>query len=220
MKKIALVTGAGRGLGWGTAKALGAMGYHVGLLGRDPNKLEARRAELGDGCVFALDTNDPASIARAAAEVRGAFPEVHVLVNNAGIFPEKNGAYDTELTREIVQVNTLGPLQFTLGIAAALRTANVVNVSSGMGGLAEMDGGYPGYRISKAGLNAVTRYLSHELPEARVNSVCPGWVRTDMGGPGAARSIDEGVASILWAALLPAGGPTGGFFRDGKPLSW
>jgi len=116
--------------------------------------------------------------------------------------------------------DSLGSYDAGTWIVGSPNALGVVDAAGNPFGLAEMDGGYPGYRISKAGLNAVTRYLSHELPEARVNSVCPGWVRTDMGGPGAARSIDEGVASILWAALLPAGGPTGGFFRDGKPLSW
>jgi NAD(P)-dependent dehydrogenase (short-subunit alcohol dehydrogenase family) len=83
-----------------------------------------------------------------------------------------------------------------------------------------MNRGYPGYRVSKTALNAVTRFLSQEWPELRVNSVCPGWVRTEMGGENAERGVEEGVASILWAALLSTDGPTGGFFRDGKPLAW
>lgn len=227
MKKIALITGAARGLGWGTALALSKESYHVGLLGRDLRKLEARKKEIlsagATASVFSLDLSDPASIARAVAEVTAEFPGgVHLLVNNAGIFLEKNGAYETALVRDTLQTNTLGPLQLTLGLEGVLKKgkANVVNVSSGMGGLAEMGGGYPGYRLSKAALNAVTRYLSQEWPELRVNSVCPGWVRTEMGGENADRSLDEGVASILWAATLAGDGPTGGFFRDGKPLAW
>lgn len=227
MKKIALVTGAARGLGWGTALALAKQDFHLGLLGRDAVKLEARKREIenagGEASVFALDLSDPASIERAVAEVNGTFSGgVHVLVNNAGIFPEKDGAYDRAKVEQTLQTNTLGPLQFSMGLASLLRkgNANVVNVSSGMGGLTEMAGGYPAYRISKTALNAVTRYLSQEWKGLRVNSVCPGWVKTDMGGAGAERELAEGVASILWAATLPESGPTGGFYRDGKPLAW
>jgi NAD(P)-dependent dehydrogenase (short-subunit alcohol dehydrogenase family) len=227
MKKIALITGAGRGLGWGTAKALAAKDFHVGLLGRDPKALDQRKREIvaagGTASLFQLDLTDPSSIERAAREVLAAFPNgVHVLVNNAGILIDSSGGYDREKVALTMQTNTLGPLQFTLGIGSVLRKgrANVVNVSSGMGQLCEMNGGYPGYRLSKTALNAVTRYLSQEWPELHVNSVCPGWVKTDMGGAGASRSVEEGVASILWAALLPNEGPTGGFFRDGKEISW
>jgi len=226
-KKIALVTGSARGLGWGTALALANKGYHVALLGRDAGKLEGRKKEIettgGSATVFRLDLSEVTSIDHAIVEVKRAYSGgIHVLVNNAGIFPEKAGAYDRAMTEEVMQVNALGPLQFTLGLAGPLAAgnANVVNVSSGMGGLTEMGAGYPAYRLSKCALNAATRYLSQEWKSLRVNSVCPGWVKTDMGGDSADRSIEEGVASILWAALLSEKGPTGGFFRDGKPLAW
>ena len=116
----------------------------------------------------------------------------------------------------------VGPSYTGVGLADLLREARgtVTNVSSGMGALNEMGGGYPGYRVSKAALNAITRVLDHELHGVRVNSVCPGWVKTDMGGAGATRELEEGVASITWAALLPEDGPTGGFFRDGQPVDW
>lgn len=227
MTRIAAVTGAARGLGWGTAKALARNGFHVALLGRDQHRLAERRSELeaagGRATVIPLDLADPSSVDRAAEAVNRAFPGgLHVLVNNAGIFPEKSGDYDPRLVRDTMQVNALGPLQFSLALAHVLQMAraNVVNVSSGMGGLTEMNGGYPAYRLSKVALNGVTRYLSQEWPGVRVNSVCPGWVKTDMGGTGATRTVEEGVASILWAALLPEGGPTGGFYRDGKALAW
>jgi NAD(P)-dependent dehydrogenase (short-subunit alcohol dehydrogenase family) len=98
----------------------------------------------------------------------------------------------------------------------------IVNVSSGMGQLADMYGGHPGYRVSKTALNAVTRIFAYELRDANVlvNSICPGFVRTDMGGPGATLSVEEGVDSIVWAATLPDGGPTGGFFRRREPIAW
>ena len=100
--------------------------------------------------------------------------------------------------------------------------ARIVNVSSGAGSLATMDASMPAYNVSKAALNAITRVLAADLRAAGilVNSVCPGWVRTDMGGAGASRSVEEGAASVLWAARLAPDGPTGGFFRDGKPVPW
>ena len=99
----------------------------------------------------------------------------------------------------------------------------MVNVSSGMGGVAEMGGWSPGYRISKAALNAMTRILSTELEDAgvKVNSACPGFVATDMGGQfGAQKPVEDGASGIVWLATLPDDGPTGGFFRDGKPVAF
>ncbi len=226
--KIAAITGANRGLGKGTALALAAKGYRLILLGRSKVSLEAVKKELPAQSVLGmveLDLAQPGSIERAAAEVNRLVPDgLDLLVNNAGVFLEKNEEFHVDHIRDTVQINTLGPLQFSMALASALarRHANVVNVSSGMGSLTEMNGGYPGYRVSKAGLNAVTRYLSEEWKGrgVRVNSVCPGWVKTDMGGEGAERTIAEGVKSILFAALLESDGPTGGFFRDGKRLDW
>lgn len=228
MEKIAVITGATRGLGWGTAEALARQGYRVLLLGRNPARLEERKVAL---CLqgfsaeaFVVDMAQSESIEACARKILAAHPTIDILVNNAGVFLEKGGAYDPALVRATVETNTLAPLQLAMALAPALLRgkASVVNVSSGMGGLTEMNGGYPGYRISKAGLNAVTRILSEEWKArgVRVNSVCPGWVRTEMGGPEAERSLEEGVASILWAATLGADGPTGGFFRDGKKLAW
>lgn len=226
--KIAIVTGANRGLGRGTAKALSEKGFRLILLGRKRAELEAVKKELGgekEASVVELDLSNPASIESAASEVKRLAPEgIDLLINNAGVFLEKGGAYDVKKTQETLQINTLGPLQFSMELAPLLKKkkANVVNVSSGMGGLAEMGSGYPAYRLSKAALNAVTRVLSEEWKDSgvKVNSVCPGWVKTDMGGEGAERSIPEGVNSILYAALLEKDGPTGGFFRDGKKLAW
>ena len=98
----------------------------------------------------------------------------------------------------------------------------IVNVSSESGSLSSMGGGTPAYGVSKAGLNALTRMLAAELRGSHVivNSVCPGWVATEMGGPDAPRTVEEGAASVMWAATLPDKGPTGGFFRDGEPLAW
>jgi len=158
---------------------------------------------------------------------------IDVLVNGAGILPESSrhhggkgatvlGTGDQEVV-ETIAVNAIGPWRLCKAIAPFLAPhARIVNVSSGMGGLAEMGNGYFGYRASKAALNVLTRTLSRELADRgiMVNSVCPGWVKTDMGGPAAPRDVAQGAAGIVWAATLPQGGPSNGFFRDGHPIAW
>jgi NAD(P)-dependent dehydrogenase (short-subunit alcohol dehydrogenase family) len=119
----------------------------------------------------------------------------------------------------------MGPFQLIQKLGPMMRKARygrIVNLSSGMGQLTEMNGGYPAYRVSKTALNALTRIFSEELLESGVlvNSACPGWVKTDMGGPNADRSVEEGADTIVWLATLPEGGPTGAFFRDREKIDW
>ena len=126
---------------------------------------------------------------------------------------------------EILETNTYGAIRMIQVFYPLLKmsdTPRIVNVSSGMGQLSEMNGGYPGYRISKTALNAVTRIVSDETQDSplKINSVCPGWVKTDMGGPNAEVSVSEGADTIVWLATLPSDGPTGGFFRERKPIEW
>jgi NAD(P)-dependent dehydrogenase (short-subunit alcohol dehydrogenase family) len=178
-----------------------------------------------------LDVTDEQSITQLAAFVRDTFGRLDVLVNNAGIFPDptpgsgRESVFDARLetVRRGLETNTLAPLRLCQALIPLMRgRGRVVNVSSGIGQLSEMNGGCPGYRLSKTALNALTRILADELGATRVkvNSVCPGWVRTDMGGPEATLSVEEGAAGILWAATLPDDGPTGGFFRNAKPIPW
>ena len=130
---------------------------------------------------------------------------------------------DPAIVRRTFETNTLGPLMVSQALIPLMQgSGRVVNVSSGMGQLAEMNGGYPGYRLSKAALNALTRILADELKGTgvKVNSVCPGWVRTDMGGADAPRTPKQGAETIVWLATLPDDGPTGGFFRDKQPIPW
>jgi NAD(P)-dependent dehydrogenase (short-subunit alcohol dehydrogenase family) len=156
------------------------------------------------------------------------FGKLDVLVNNAAILYDswqRAASADLETVREAFETNTLGAWRMCQAFLPLLRQsehARVVNVSSESGSLSSMGGGTPAYSVSKAALNALTRMLADELSAARilVNSVCPGWVATEMGGPGAPRTVGEGAAGIVWAATLPDDGPTGGFFRDGEPLSW
>ena len=230
--RIALVTGANRGIGFEVCRELAAKGFVVLLTGRDAKKANHAAGALntaGRVQSLILDVDDPSSIARAAAQVAGRYKRLDVLINNAGI------NYDTWETienadingtvAETITTNLLGPwrvCQAFLPLLRKSRTGRIVNVSSESGSLAEMGAGPPAYQITKAALNALTRTLAGELRGTRilVNSVCPGWVATEMGGTGAPRSVSEGAAGIVWAATLPDEGPTGGFFRDGKPLPW
>jgi NAD(P)-dependent dehydrogenase (short-subunit alcohol dehydrogenase family) len=175
-----------------------------------------------------LDVTEQKSIDGARQIVEERFGKLDVLVNNAAILYDswqraENANLDTVL--EAFDTNTLGAwrmCQFFIPLLRKSGHARIVNVSSESGSLAVMGGGTPAYSVSKAGLNALTRMLADELRDSRilVNAVCPGWVATDMGGAGAPRTVEEGAASVMWAAMLPDGGPTGGFFRDGKRLPW
>jgi NAD(P)-dependent dehydrogenase (short-subunit alcohol dehydrogenase family) len=177
----------------------------------------------GDVLVRRLDVTEADDIARLAGELE----RVDVLVNNAAILYDtwnRAATVDLDVVREALETNLLGAWALSQALLPQLRRSGhgrIVNVSSGAGSLATMGGGTPAYHVSKAALNAFTRTLAGELrgDGILVNSVCPGWVATDMGGPGG-RPVEQGAASVVWAALLPDDGPTGGFFRDGQPVAW
>ncbi len=230
----ALVTGANRGIGREVARQLAASGYDVLVTARDADAAKAAAeqiaAETGATArALTLDVADPQSIEQAAASVGDAPGSLDVLVNNAGVgldFGVSGTAPDFAAIEQTLQTNFYGAYRLTIALLDALRRSGhprIVNVSSGMGGVAEMGGWSPGYRVSKAALNAVTRILSTELKDDGflVNSACPGFVKTDMGGPmGASKSVEDGASGIIWLATLPDDGPTGGFFRDGKPVAF
>jgi NAD(P)-dependent dehydrogenase (short-subunit alcohol dehydrogenase family) len=228
---IALVTGAGRGIGLEVTKELAREGYDVLMGVRDPGRAPA----LAGTRVEQLDVASPESIAALARRLADRGERLEVLVNNAGVYRSP--------PRETWEVNVRGPLLLTRALAPLLLPgARVVMVSSGLGSLSGQpesvtrplrdpaltiddvlrlsDKAPDGYGASKAALNALARLFARELPAVRVNSVDPGWVRTDMGGPSAPRSVKQGAASVLWAARVPPDGPTGGWFRDGKPIPW
>jgi NAD(P)-dependent dehydrogenase (short-subunit alcohol dehydrogenase family) len=229
--RVVLVTGANRGIGRELARQLALRGdAAVVLTARDLAKAERAAAALpGQERVLArrLNVTDPASIEQVAADLDRLYGRLDVLVNNAAIHYDtwqRASTADLQVVREALEVNLLGAWQTSLILLPLLRRSRhgrIVNVSSEAGSLASMDGGTPGYNVSKAALNALTRMLAGELRRDRilVNAVCPGWVATDMGGPGG-RPVAEGAASVLWAVDLPDGGPTGGFYRDGAPLRW
>ena len=213
---LALVSGANRGIGLEVARELARDGHRV-LAGT--RSLDAMGDVGGlDITPVRLDVADPDSIARIPLE------PLDVLVNNAGVYPPGRASrIDFDVVDETWQINALGA--WRLAVAAIPHMgpgSRIVNVSSGAGSLETMDATYPAYNVSKAAMNAMTRVLAADLRSQGilVNSVCPGWVRTDMGGQGATRSVEEGAASVLWAARLGPDGPTGGFFRDGRPVAW
>jgi NAD(P)-dependent dehydrogenase (short-subunit alcohol dehydrogenase family) len=228
---VALITGANRGLGLEVCRQLAGGGWTVILGSRDRAKGEAAAQGLAreglEVSVRELDVADEASVWRLARELADEPGHLDVLVNNAGIlydtWQSAEGA-DLSLVREAFETNTLGAWRTCQALLPLMRRSahpRIVNVSSGAGALNEMGGGHPAYRVSKVALNAITRMLSTELRDDGflVNSVCPGWVATDMGGPGG-RAVEEGAAGIVWAATLGPDGPTGGFFRNGKPIAW
>jgi NAD(P)-dependent dehydrogenase (short-subunit alcohol dehydrogenase family) len=220
--RIALVTGANRGIGAAIARGLAGLGAHVLVGHRAPGAADEVVAAIGrqGGAAepLAIDVADPASVAAAARSVDARHGKIHILVNNAGIL-EDDRFSTADLPIEIfdltIRVNLRGPLVVIQHFLPLLRRGGrgrIVNMTSGLGALSEgMSGGYPAYRISKTGLNALTANLASELrgEGILVNAVDPGWVRTDMGGPGAPLSPEEGADTAIWAATLPDAGPTG-----------
>jgi NAD(P)-dependent dehydrogenase (short-subunit alcohol dehydrogenase family) len=172
-----------------------------------------------------LDVIDQASVDAARDRIASEVGRLDSLVNNAGIYGDPVGAADYDLDRahEVLEVNTFGPWRLIEAFLPLLRESDVpriVNVSSGAGQLSDMNGGRAAYRLSKAALNALTRTLASDERWVKVNTMCPGWVRTDMGGAAAPRSLEQGADTAVWLATLPHDGPSGGFFRDRKPIPW
>jgi len=228
---VAVVTGANRGIGLEVVRQLARRGMRVVLGSRDLEKGEAaaRSLSLKEGTVFSrqLDVTDQLSIDRLLRDVTADFGQLDVLVNNAGILYdtwEQGITADLNVVHTALETNLFGAWRMCQTFLPLLRKSHagrIVNVSSESGSLTNMGGGTPAYSVSKAALNALTRVLAAELSETGilVNAICPGWVATEMGGAGG-RPVSEGAASIVWAAMLLANGPTGGYFRDGKRLPW
>jgi NAD(P)-dependent dehydrogenase (short-subunit alcohol dehydrogenase family) len=226
MTTVSLVTGGNRGIGREVARQLAERGHTVVLTARSADAAASAARPL-NAEPLPLDVTDPASVAAAARWTSDRYGKLDVLVNNAAIsydtWQQAAGA-DLAVVREAAETNLYGPwlmVQEFLPLLRASGHGRIVNVSSEAASLASMGSGTPAYTASKVALNALTRMLAAELRGDRilVNAVCPGWVATDMGGPGG-RPVADGAASVTWAALLPDDGPTGGFFRDGRPLPW
>lgn len=229
--KIALVTGANKGIGREVAGQLAVKGFHVFIGAR--NRTAGRKAadeiakKGGKATFLEIDVSDNDSVAAAAREFAKASDHLDVLVNNAGIIVDGDDAIleiSDELLRKTLETNTLGALRVTRVFVPLLtksKAPRVINVSSGGGQLTGgADGWAPAYCISKTALNGVTSQLAAALPKFAINSVCPGWVRTDMGGRNATRSVEEGADTIVWLASEAPQDLTGKFLRDRKEISW
>ncbi|MGH7598392.1 MAG: SDR family oxidoreductase [bacterium] len=230
--KIALITGANRGIGFEVARQLAEKSFHVFLTARHREAGEKAAAALQkDGTkvsFVALDAGDPESIKGAAQEVAATIDHLDVLVNNAAILEDEHFSaleIDAGLMQRTLTVNTIGPMLVAQAFFPLLTKSDfgrIINVSSGAGALSEMGTYSPAYSISKAALNAVTVQLANAFKHQgiAVNSVCPGWVRTDMGGRHAPRSVAQGADTIVWLATEAPKSLTGKFLRDRKVIAW
>lgn len=227
--KIALVTGGNRGIGLQVCQELGKLGCKVILTSRDEKKGQKQADRLQkeglDVLFHLLDMNDERSMDQLTLWVAQHFSRLDILINNAAILLDWNKETTADVLKATLETNVIGPFLLTKKLSEFMRKQHygrIVNVSSEAGQLVHMGSSYPAYSISKAALNAVTKVFSAELAPFNilVNSVCPGWVKTDMGGENAPRSVEKGAETIVWAATLPDDGPTGGFFQDKRPLEW
>ncbi|MBI4290898.1 MAG: SDR family oxidoreductase [Betaproteobacteria bacterium] len=231
---ITVITGASRGLGRAAAQRLASVdGQRVVATARNRADLEPLQSELqlaGHRIECRqLDVTDDNSVDALRQWLSEHFGRVDALINNAAISIDRYSTSLLELPldtlRATLETNLVGVLRVTQALVPLMRASRagrVVNLSSGMGQLSDMNAGVPAYRISKTAVNALTRILATEMAGTRikVNSVCPGWCRTDLGGPDAPRTPEEGIDTVVWLATLPDDGPSGGFFRDRQPIPW
>lgn len=224
---VFLITGATRGLGLETARQLAARGVEVVLTGRGEARVRSAAAQAGASLGLAMDVNDSASIACAVEAVSGRFSRLDGLIHNAAILLDHyQSLLDTpaETLMETFATNVAGAWRVTRAFLPLLRRSpqpRVIHVSSGAGQLHGQPQAFaPAYSVSKAALNMLTQQLAAAFPEAIVNSVCPGWCRTDMGGPEASRSAEEGAAGIVWLALDAPPTLRCAFLRDHKVIPW
>jgi NAD(P)-dependent dehydrogenase (short-subunit alcohol dehydrogenase family) len=228
VRRTALVTGGNRGIGLEACRQLARAGMSVVLAARDTYRGQEAAQELRDEgldviCEW-LDVADSQSVKDCAQRLAGAGIEVNVLVNNAGVYPTQGVFSVSEETFEMaLEVNTLGAFRTCQAFVPKMMQrgyGRVINVSSGGGSFGE-GLGPAAYAVSKAALNALTVKVAQAAQgDVKVNAMCPGWVRTDMGGSGAPRSPEEAVDTLVWLATLSEDGPNGGFFRDRKPIPW
>ncbi|PYL32097.1 MAG: short-chain dehydrogenase [Verrucomicrobia bacterium] len=229
--KTVLVTGANKGIGREVAGQLARKGFHVFVAARNPDAGRKAADEIakqsGKATFIEVDVTDNASVRAAAREFSKIADHLDVLVNNAGIMMDGDDAIlevSDNIFRRTIETNVLGALRATRAFTPLLvksKAPRVINVSSSGGQLTGgADGWSPAYCISKTALNGVTSQLAAALPKLAVNSVCPGWVRTDMGGRNATRSVEEGADTIVWLASEAPQGLTGKFLRDRKEIPW
>lgn len=227
-RRTALVTGGNRGIGQAICKGLADQGVAVVLAARDPQAGAVAAGQIGPADavrVEALDLADLGSVRDCADRLAAAGVAIDILVNNAAILPDGDALSvpDSDIDAAWA-VNVRGAWLAARAFAPGMVArgwGRIVNLSSGWGSFAEGLSGPAAYSVTKAALNALTVSLARTLPATvKVNSLCPGWVRTRMGGPAATRSPEEGADTAVWLACLPDDGPTGGFFRSRQPIDW
>jgi NAD(P)-dependent dehydrogenase (short-subunit alcohol dehydrogenase family) len=236
-QQVALITGSNRGIGFEIAKQLAMKKIQVILTSRNLANGEAAVSNLvRDGVkkvvAMELDVSNQLSVDNLLEKVEKSFRRLDILVNNAAILIDREDLVasnaDLETVKATLETNLVGAWRTCKAFIPLMKKngyGRIVNVSSGSGEFEYMaaSGGYwPAYSVSKASLNALTVMLASELKGTNilVNAVCPGWVRTDMGGPNATRSVEEGAATPVWLATLPDGGPTGHNYYDKKQINW
>jgi NAD(P)-dependent dehydrogenase (short-subunit alcohol dehydrogenase family) len=231
-QRIVLITGSNRGIGLETARQLARRGFHVVIAARDERSgrqaAEAVQAGGGKATFLSLDVSSSDSIRSAASQFAAVAGHLDVLINNAGIYPDQGLTILTiprDRLAQTFQTNTFGPLLVIQAFLPYLRqapAARVINVSSGYGQLEGLSPDVPSYCLSKLALNGLTIMLAEALraDHVAVNSICPGWVRTDMGGPNATRSVEEGADTAVWLADEAPHELTGKFFRDRQEIPW
>lgn len=225
MKSIALITGANRGIGFEIARQLGARGFEVLLGARDAEEGQAAAERLG-ATWLPLDVAEGTSVREAAAWTRAERGRLDVLINNAGALLDEEASvldFDEEAALATLQVNLLGAWRVAAAFAPLMgKGGRIVNVSSGAGQLSRMGAWAPAYSVSKAALNALTLQLALGLKSRgiAVNAVCPGWVKTRMGGAGASKSVEDGADTPVWLAAEAPPSLTGKFLRDRREIPW
>ena len=234
--KLALITGASRGIGLEIARQLGGLGHRVIVAARDSSKAETAAVALKamgiDAAPVVLDVTSTASVVAAIKLIEQQHGPIGILVNNAAILIDGPGGFDARLfdmtedtVHQTFETNVLGPIRLIQAVLPGMIArgyGRIVNMSSLAGQLTDMGGGFPAYRMSKAALNALTRIATAEAGKGdiKINSCSPGWVKTDMGGAGATRTVEKGAETPVWLATLGPDGPTGGFFHDKAQVAW
>ena len=229
--RLALITGANRGIGFEIARQLAAQGVRVVISARDAvNGQQAARTLGVESAV--LDVTSDESIKLAVRQVEQLQGPIDILVNNAAVLIDGPGGFSSslfEMTAETARLtwetNVLGPARLIQAIVPGMKAlgfGRVVNLSSRAGQLEHMGSGFPAYRMSKAALNALTQIAAAEIGDGniKINAMCPGWCRTDMGGPGADRAASKGAKTAVWLVMLSSDGPSGRFFHDQKEIAW
>ncbi|WP_375749231.1 SDR family NAD(P)-dependent oxidoreductase [Vibrio sp. HN007] len=225
-QKTALVTGGNRGIGKAIVESLAEQGFDVLLACRDVEEgLQTARSIKGNISVVQLELSEPKKLSRQIKHIDADHPQIDVLVNNAGVLEERNfsnlSSSDLMYSMQVNALSAYELIQFFGNKMAKNGYGRIVNVSSGWGAFSDGLSGPTAYSISKATLNAITKVAAGNYPNSvKVNAMCPGWVRTRMGGMAATRSPEKGAETAVWLATLDNNGPSGQFFRDKKQIDW